>query len=296
MADLTGFNELETRIRMTLDRLSNQEAVDVSEEWIEKAGEDFKAALRKQFTPREDREFRLRMSNIGRPMCQLQFEQQKTEKGRQDYNHVIKMLLGDVVEVATEVVLKVAGVNITAQKSQVTLDVNGTPVNGEDDIEIDGAVWDVKSSSGWAFNNKWVYGWDGLMQDDAFGYVKQLYGYAKAKNRPMGGWIVVNKETGEFKVVPATPTEADIANIERGLMLTESRLNPPNQPIQRCFTDEEETFYKKPTGNRVLPFTCQYCDYLIPCWPDATRRPQAMSKAQNRKMVWYSEYKEQPDE
>ena len=52
----------------------------MSEEVIEQVGNDVKDALRKQFGGGVKRgDFRLRMSNLGRPTCQLWFEKNKPE-------------------------------------------------------------------------------------------------------------------------------------------------------------------------------------------------------------------------
>ena len=66
------------------------------------------------------------------------------------------------------------------------------------DIVIDGAVDDIKSASNWSYTNKFE-SFDTLRQGDAFGYVAQLAGYAKAADKRAGGWWVVNKANGEFK-------------------------------------------------------------------------------------------------
>ena len=57
---------LQSKLDATNDKLSNDEfdGLTIEDAWIEEAGEEFKAALRKQLTP-QDRDFRLRMSNIG---------------------------------------------------------------------------------------------------------------------------------------------------------------------------------------------------------------------------------------
>ena len=57
---------LQQQLEMTLDKLSNDEfdGLTIDEAWIEAAGEEFKAALRKHLTPQE-KDFRLRMSNVG---------------------------------------------------------------------------------------------------------------------------------------------------------------------------------------------------------------------------------------
>lgn len=287
------FNELQTKLHMVLDRFSNSEPVEIKDEWIEEAGESFKAALKKQFT-RTEEPFRLRMSNIGRPLCQLQKDAAGTEKSRKDPSFVMKMLIGDAVEAAMIVVIKAAQVNLTGSKVKVGLQVNDTLIRGEDDIEIDNRVWDVKSSSNWAFNNKWKHGWNGIYDGDTFGYVAQLYGYATAQNKEVGGWIVVNKETGETLVVHATPTKEQILQIQENIEFTE-RAIATKLPFKRQFQDEEETFYKKKTGNRTLPITCTFCDFRGNCWPEAQLKSQALSQAKNPKSVWYSLYVETTD-
>ena len=51
---------------------ANKASVDVSDQLIEEFGEACKDAFRKQFTEERETEFRYRMSNVGRPLCQLQ--------------------------------------------------------------------------------------------------------------------------------------------------------------------------------------------------------------------------------
>ena len=128
---------LQQQLEMTLDKLSNDEFdhLTIDEAWIDEAAEEFKAALRKQLTPQE-RDFRLRMSNVGKPLCQLQHGAMGSEKKRKDYNFKIQMLIGDAVECITNVMLKIAGANITGGKNQVELKIGDTVVKGEDDIEI----------------------------------------------------------------------------------------------------------------------------------------------------------------
>lgn len=288
----TKFNELQMKIHMVLDKLSNDQEVDIKEEWLDEAAESYKAALRKQLAPRKKEDFRLRMSNVGRPLCQLQHEKAGTPKSRQEYNHVIRMLLGDSVESIMTIVIKAAGINVTSQKDKVSLPVNTYNILGEDDIEIDGEVWDIKSSAPWAFENKWMRGWDSVFSGDSFGYVDQLYGYAKAKGKPMGGWIVINKASGEVLAVRAEPTPDQIKQIEARINYTERAIST-DLPFKRGFQEDIETFRKKPTGNMTVPLPCTFCSYMHTDWPDAVRKPQAMSEAKNKKSIWYSKFTEQ---
>jgi hypothetical protein len=113
-----SLNILEHQLHMVLDKLSNGEVVEYEESWIDEAGEMFKDTLRKQLKPREDA-FRIRMSNVGRPSCQLQQEKAGTPKSKNPYNNIVRFMLGDATEVLVELYLKLARVNITGGKDKV---------------------------------------------------------------------------------------------------------------------------------------------------------------------------------
>jgi hypothetical protein len=280
------FNEIETRLHMTLDALSNQTGdVKIDEAWIDQAAEEFRASLKKQLLP-EERTFKLRASNIGRPLCQLQNEANGLAKEPMDYNHIVRMLHGDAIEAIVNLLIKAAGINVTGSKTQVEFDVNGTIIKGEDDIEIDGKVYDVKSSSPYAFSHKWSEGWNEVYHQDTFGYVAQLYIYAEGDPKRMGGWIVCDKSSGEIKVVDARPTPDQIEAIKSRISHTERAITLGHD-FERQFEPEEETFYKKPTGNYLVPMTCTFCDFQKHCWPNAKLLPKAGSKAQSPKPTWY---------
>lgn len=284
-----SISTLEAQIRMTMDKLSNGEPVECKDEWIEAAGEMFKDGLRKQLN-RKPEPFRLRMSNIGRPVCQLQMEKAGKEKSKMPYNHIIRMMLGDAVECIVEVLLRVSGANITGGKSQAKFDIAGTTIQGENDIEIDGMTFDTKSSSPWAYDNKWQDGWHGVAKDDAFGYTAQLLGYSKGTDTGLGGWIVVNKSTGEVRVVEATPNKQEIQELESRIAETIHKVDF-DEKFERCFEPTTEYFRGKPTGNKRLHTTCTFCPYMRECWPDAEYQPQTGSKAQNPRHYWYTDYK-----
>jgi hypothetical protein len=280
---------LETKVHMTLDKLSNGETVDIKDEWIESATQMFKDALIKQFRP-EAREFKIRMSNVGRPACQLQMEKAGEKRSAMPYNHIVKMLLGDATEAIMDVILRAAGLNITATKSQVSMKILGVEVKGENDLEIDDRVYDTKSASPWAFEHKFV-DWGTLKKDDAFGYIPQLIGYSVSQGKKPGGWIVVNKATGEVKIIEVDPTSSEIKEVIKAMEKTVDKLSN-DAPFERCFEPEVEKFRSKPTGNLRLPMTCSFCSYLTKCWPEAVYKPQTGSKAQSPRHFWYAKYEE----
>ena len=75
---------------------------------LDEFGELAKQALKKQFSKREEG-FRLRMSNVGRPLCQLQMEAANTEVEAPDYDFKMRMIIGDVLEAVIIALLKGAG-------------------------------------------------------------------------------------------------------------------------------------------------------------------------------------------
>ena len=285
----------EAKIHSVLDRISNNEHVDIEDAWIDHAAEAFKAALKRQLSVDPDRDkFRVRMSNIGKPICQLKLDKAGTPKRRMPYNHVVRMLLGDATEAVMEVIVRAAGLPITGGKDKVKLQLGEYIVEGEDDVEIDNKVYDYKSCSPFAFDHKWKGGMTSLNAEDSFGYIPQEIGYATAKGKEPGGWIVVNKSSGEVLVVEANVTQEQKEKILKNMEHTVKAVME-DEPFERCFEAEDEFFRKKPTGNKKLPMVCTFCSFFNSCWPEAQLKPQALSKAANPKQVWYAEYHEETD-
>ena len=283
-----SINYLEAQLRQVLDRVSNNESVVLDDTWIEEAGEQFKTALRKQFTPRPP-EFRIRMSNIGRPLCQLQMEKAGMEAQRMPYNHVLRMLVGDATEVFVRLLLKIAKVNVTSEGDSVRLPVATETIKGDSDLDIDGKVYDVKSCSEWAFKNKWSQGYDGMKTGDDFGYIGQLFGYADAQQKPAGGWVVVNKSSGEIRVVDATPTEEEQRAIRQERHDVVVAITT-DKPFARMFTAQEELFRGKPTGAIKINDSCTRCKFMQACWPTAKFMKHPRSEAKNPPYNWYTQY------
>ena len=255
----------------------------MSPDTIKQVAQDVSDALQRQFGGGNKRDgFRLRMSNIGRPSCQLWFERNKPEEALpKPTTFVMNMMIGDIVEAVFKGLLKEAGVKYE-DSDKVTLDLDGASVSGTYDIVIDGAVDDVKSASNWSYIHKFE-SFDTLKDGDGFGYVGQLAGYAKASGKRAGGWWVVNKANGDFKYVPATGLDVDeeVASLEANIS------NAMQDNFSRCFEPEQETFRGVPTGNLVLNKNCTFCSYKHSCWPDMQELPAVKSKAKDPKLVSY---------
>ena len=259
-----------------------------SDKTISQVGQDVMDAVKRQFGGGQKRgAFRLRMSNIGRPSCQLWYDKNKPEVALPfSKNFMMNMMLGDIVEAVFKGLLKEAGVQYEDSK-KVTLELPSAKIDGSYDIVIDGSVDDIKSSSQWSYNNKFD-SYTSLKDMDGFGYVAQLAGYAKASGKKVGGWWVVNKANGEFKYVPATGLDVDE---ELDYINTKiKKLN--NNEFERCYEPEKELFRSKETGNTIINKHCTFCSYRFDCWENLKELPSVMSKAKMPKMVGYVELME----
>ena len=255
----------------------------MSEDTIKQVATDISDALHRQFGGGNKRgDFRIRMSNVGRPTCQLWYDKNKPEVALPfPTTFIMNMMIGDIVEAVFKGLLKEAGVNYE-DSEKVSLDCGDTIVNGSYDIVIDNAVDDIKSASDWSYRNKFE-SYDTLASGDGFGYVSQLAGYAKASGKKVGGWWVVNKANGAFKYVPATGLDLDSEITKINTTVATVKENK----FERCFEPVAETFRGKPTGNKVLNDGCKFCSYRFDCWTNLTERPAVMSQAKNPPTVSY---------
>jgi len=244
---------------------------------------DIGEALNRQFGKKtKRRKFQLRMSNVGRPSCQLWFEKNSPEKADPlPTTFVMNMMLGDIVEAVFKGLMKEAKIDFQ-NSDKVSLDVADTKVSGTYDLVLNDAVDDIKSASDWSYRNKFE-SYDTLAKEDPFGYVGQLAGYAKASGKKAGGWWVVNKANGQFKYVPASSidVDAEVKKLEANVNVVKSNV------FKRCFESVEETFRGKATGNRILSITCSFCRYKNSCWENLQELPSLLSKAKEPKIVSY---------
>ena len=256
----------------------------MSDETIKQIGADVMDAIKRQFGGGNKRDkFRLRMSNIGRPTCQLWFEKNKPETALpKPTTFVMNMLLGDIVEAAFKGILKEAGVKYEDKDNCVELECQGTTIKGSYDLVINDAVDDVKSASDWSYRNKFE-SYETLSASDPFGYVGQLAGYAKASGKKAGGWWVVNKANGNIKYVAANGLDID----SEVTKLNDTVATVNDNVFERCFSPTPEMFRGKATGNTVLNSNCKFCDYRHECFPTLEELPSKVSQAKNKPIVQY---------
>jgi hypothetical protein len=250
---------------------------------INRVAKDVKDALGRQFSGRGKKDFKLRMSNIGRKKCQLWFDKNEPEnKIAESPFFIINMILGDIVEAVFKGLLRASDVKF-GDSEQVTLQIEDDKIDGTYDLVINGKVDDVKSSSPWSYENKFK-DFETLQGKDSFGYVSQLVGYAKAKGVPVGGWWVVNKANGNFKYVSAHGVDVD-SELKK-IKETIDYINN-NEPFERCYEPVEETYYGKPSGNLKLGIECSLCSYREKCWDDLKVLPSMVSRSATPPLINY---------
>ena len=287
-------NNILLKVQKYLDTVSKS-PVKLDNKLVEEFGEACKSALLKQFEEKRKDKFEPRMSNIGRPLCQLQMESKGIKGEGQPYNVKMRNTFGDMIEALAILIMKSAGVNITNEQKKLKYKFDGDEIEGRQDVEIDKKIWDIKSASPYSFEKKFgeAGGFNEVVREDSFGYASQGFLYGESQSKEFGGWIAINKSTGEWTVceTPASVEE------HKKAALTSAKKNykalKESKPFKRCYDDVAETFRSKPTGNRVLGFVCSYCPYKLPCWGRDKLQllPQQQSKGKNPKWVWYTEVK-----
>jgi hypothetical protein len=284
-------NNILYKVQQYLGKAS-KESVKLDKRLVEEFGEACKNALLKQFEDQRRNKFEPRMSNIGRPLCQLQMEAKGVKGEGQPYNVKVRNTFGDVIEALAIFIMKSAGVNIKNEQKKVKYKFNGNEIEGKQDVEIDEKIWDIKSASPYSFEKK--FGEEGgfleVVKEDSFGYASQGFLYGESQNKKFGGWIAINKSTGEWTVCE-TPAMIEPHKTE-ALKKAKDNLKALKDkvPFKKQYDDIAETFRGKPTGNRVLGFVCSYCPYKLPCWGSKLQLlQQQQSKGKNPKWVWYTE-------
>ena len=239
-----------------LSVLGEGKQLDVSEKDIDELGESIKTALKHWAhpEPRNSTET-LRMSNIGRPERQLWYDlnsdDSDTPLAPQTF---IKFLYGHILEEVVLFLVRLAGHKVDDEQKKVS--VSG--VKGHMDCTIDGEVVDVKTASGFAFK-KFRDGT--LAEQDTFGYMSQLAGYEEAMGTEGGGFLALNKETGELALF--RPEELDKPNIRTKISRVKKALKS-SQPPQKCYDPVPDGV----SGNMKLPRECFYCRHKYECHQD----------------------------
>ena len=197
------------------------------------------------------------MSNIGKGARQLWYEKNyPNEKEKFTAPTLIKFIFGEIAEQLLLFLATVGGHSVTHRQAEVALG----GVKGHIDADIDGTTVDVKSASSYAFK-KFKNGT--LVEDDAFGYVEQISGYAKARGTD-GAFLAVDKVSGELAYLPFTKEELSVFKVEDRIEYLKTAVESVEAP-ERCYQDEK----MGESGNMKLGVNCSYCNHKKRCWQDS---------------------------
>lgn len=240
-----------------LEMLSEGKELPLTEEDIDNTLAGIKEALMSWARPSvRNKDFTVRMSNVGKPSRQLWFEKRDPEgRGGVDGPTQIKFLYGHLLEEIVLMLVRMSGHTVSDEQKEVVVD----GITGHMDCKINGEVVDIKTASRFAFN-KFREG--RLSQDDPFGYLGQLAGYEKAEGTEGGGFLVLNKESGELCMY--IPDDLDKPNIDAKISELLPALELDTAP-ELCYSPIPDG--KK--GNMKLPKGCSWCKYKYQCHKDA---------------------------
>ena len=247
-----------TDIYSKLNLLSEGKSLELSEEVIDQFGESMKDVIRDWANPKPRDSKTLRMSNIGRPARQLWYDMKSKNEGEQlQPSTFIKFLYGHMLEEVVLLLVRLAGHDVTGEQKSVK--VKG--IEGHMDCIIDGEVIDVKTASGYAFK-KFKDGT--LGNDDPFGYLSQLAGYESGNKTKHGGFLAMNKESGELALY--IPEDLDKPNIESKIDTVKKVLRRKTPP-ELCYQPVPDGA----SGNMKLPRGCIYCPHKLNCHKDSNK-------------------------
>jgi hypothetical protein len=240
--------------------LSKGKQIKITNKQLDEFGDDMKDALKHWASPpKRDNSLTkgLRMSNIGKPDRQLWYDlnSPKRKETELEPSVYIKFLYGHLLEVLMLFFVRLSGHTVTSEQKEVK--VSG--ISGHMDCVIDGEVVDVKTASGYSFK-KFKDG--SLAEDDSFGYLAQLAGYEEAEQTSNGGFLVLNKETGQITLF--RPEELDKPNIKERIK-TIKKVVKNKKPPEFCFDPVPEG----KAGNLKLARKCFYCPHKFECHKDA---------------------------
>lgn len=243
-------------IYSAIEPLCQGESLNITDQELDNFAESMKQAIVSWARPsKRDSSFNIRMSNVGKPVRQLWYESKSETKNVVNPPTMIKFLYGHMLEEVLLMLVRAAGHSVTDEQKEV--DVSG--VKGHMDCKINGEVVDVKTASSFAFR-KFKYG--SLAEDDPFGYLAQLAGYEEAEGTEQGGFLVINKETGELCLHRPEDLDKPNAGIRiKGIHKALKRATPPEE---LCY----EPVAEGTKGNMRIHKNCSYCPFKFKCFKD----------------------------
>src|SRR3990167_3090081 len=226
--------------------------IEIRNNAIESAVEEFRGAIIKHFLDRNKRtgDAVLSASGIGKCTRQSAYYYHGFEGKPLEARARVTMFVGDVYESLVKLLIKFSGEIV--ENEQKEINVRGIP--GHIDFTHNNVLFDNKSMSAVGFKIEQESG-----IDDTFGYKTQISLYADGMKLP-ARHIIFNKNTGEMEEISVSPDPSLIAKAERKVKIIKASSKDKLPP--RDFSAQVE----KGSGRLYLGVECQYCAFKTLCW------------------------------
>jgi len=200
----------------------------------------------------------LRFSSLGKPDRQIWYDAHpEGTKEKLVPKTYIKFLYGDVIEQLLLFLAKEAGHSVEQEQAEV--EVLG--IKGHIDAIIDGVVVDVKSASPFGYKK---FEDRTVTEDDPFGYVAQLSGYASVLTPGEGAaWLANDKVAGDICISPLSSIVIKHHAPEERIEYLKKVIDSETPP-DLCY----QPIPDGKSGNMRLPTGCSYCGWKHRCYPD----------------------------
>ena len=172
---------------------------------------------------------------------------------------VIKYSYGHILEALALCLIKAAGHEVTGEQDELHVD----GIVGHRDCVINGAVFDIKSTSTYGFK-KFEEGT--LWQDDSFGYLEQLDGYVcgslqdpLVRIKDKAYLIAIDKQLGHMALYEHKFREE---HIRRRIAEYKAAVASVSAPACKCGTIPYGT-----SGNIALDLKASYSSFKHVCFP-----------------------------
>lgn len=231
---------------------------EVNEENLSAFAENLKDLIRTRLRKSQYRSDTIRFSGLGKPDRQIWYDAHpEGPKEKLVPKTYLKFLYGDVIEQLIILLAKEAGHKVEDEQREVEVD----GVKGHIDCVIDDVVVDVKSAAPYSYKK---FENNTVVQDNPFGYVEQLAGYATVLTPGKdAAWVANDKVGGDIcvsrlpsNVIKHYPPEDRIRHLKKVI--------ENETPPERCYEPEPDG----KSGNYKLPTGCSYCSHKFRCYPN----------------------------
>ena len=238
--------------------LEKDENHEINEDNIAALLSNIELAITRQLSDKNKERTTLRFSALGMPDRKLWYRHNNPEDAEKFKGQtLLKFLYGHIIEELVVFLAKESGHTVTDEQAEVNVD----GVLGHTDGKVDGVVVDVKSASPYGFKK---FKENAITENDPFGYVDQLAGYANELTPDEGAaWIAFDKVSGEICISTLSSSIVRDHKPQPRIEHLRKVLEEPTPPA-RCYSPVPDG----KSGNMKLDTGCSYCEFREKCWPD----------------------------